>query len=143
MVLVAALSAVAISAPVSLGTSGATPIVGNAATGRAIFISTNYDVYSCGGCHMLKAANSLGSIGPNLDKLKPSYATIIKFVTNGFKRTARYPSGMSPYGATSARSARNRSKTAPPSSTNPQVGRLLTQARLPRRAARAVATGQR
>jgi len=37
----------------------------------------------CGSCHTLKAADSDGAIGPNLDKLKPKISQIISVVTNG------------------------------------------------------------
>ena len=37
----------------------------------------------CGTCHILKAAESSGDIGPNLDQLKPSLNQIIYVVTNG------------------------------------------------------------
>ena len=37
----------------------------------------------CGTCHSLKAAKSIGSIGPNLDQLKPQLDQIIYAVTNG------------------------------------------------------------
>ena len=41
------------------------------------------DKAQCGVCHTLKAANSTGDIGPNLDKLKPSAARILYAVKNG------------------------------------------------------------
>ena len=37
----------------------------------------------CGGCHTLKAANSSGTTGPNLDELKPSEDEVREQVTNG------------------------------------------------------------
>ena len=37
----------------------------------------------CGTCHTLKAAESIGDIGPNLDMLKPQIPQIIYSVTNG------------------------------------------------------------
>ena len=37
----------------------------------------------CGTCHTLKAADSKGVIGPNLDMLKPSIPQTIYAVTNG------------------------------------------------------------
>ena len=37
----------------------------------------------CGSCHVLKAANSEGEIGPSLDMLKPQIDQIIYAVTNG------------------------------------------------------------
>ncbi len=41
------------------------------------------DKAQCGVCHTLKAANSTGDIGPNLDQLKPSMAKILYAVKNG------------------------------------------------------------
>ena len=37
----------------------------------------------CSMCHTLKAAKSIGEIGPNLDQLKPQIPQIISTVTNG------------------------------------------------------------
>ena len=45
--------------------------------GKAIFVS------SCGGCHTLTRANTSGSIGPNLDDLKPDAATVKAAVRDG------------------------------------------------------------
>jgi len=57
---------------------GSGKVVGNAATGKKLFISSG-----CGGCHTLKAARAKGTVGPNLDSLKPAYAIVVKQVTNG------------------------------------------------------------
>jgi mono/diheme cytochrome c family protein len=37
----------------------------------------------CGNCHTLAAAKSTGTIGPNLDSLKPDYRAVTAQVTNG------------------------------------------------------------
>jgi mono/diheme cytochrome c family protein len=37
----------------------------------------------CGGCHVLEAAGTSGSVGPNLDESKPAYDLIVDRVTNG------------------------------------------------------------
>ena len=37
----------------------------------------------CGTCHTLQAAESVGEIGPNLDKLKSQIPQIVYAVTNG------------------------------------------------------------
>ena len=37
----------------------------------------------CGMCHTLKAAKSVGQIGPNLDKLKPLMPQVVLAVKNG------------------------------------------------------------
>jgi mono/diheme cytochrome c family protein len=47
----------------------------------------------CGSCHTLAAAKSTGTVGPNLDQLKPDYRAVTAQVTNGgaampsFKKT--------------------------------------------------------
>ena len=45
--------------------------------GKAIFSA------DCASCHTLKAAASSGTVGPNLDQLKPSDAIVQRQVTNG------------------------------------------------------------
>jgi cbb3-type cytochrome c oxidase subunit III len=45
--------------------------------GKTIFSS------QCSSCHTLKAAGATGTIGPNLDQLKPPLAIVVKQVTNG------------------------------------------------------------
>ena len=45
--------------------------------GMSVFEST------CASCHTLAAAGSTGTVGPNLDQLKPSDALVIHQVTNG------------------------------------------------------------
>jgi mono/diheme cytochrome c family protein len=46
--------------------------------GEAIFKGAG-----CSGCHTLSAAGATGTIGPNLDQLKPSTAVAVKQVTDG------------------------------------------------------------
>jgi mono/diheme cytochrome c family protein len=56
-----------------------TPSVkGDPAAGKNVFASAG-----CGGCHTLKAANSSGNVGPNLDDVKPELSLIVDRVTNG------------------------------------------------------------
>lgn len=50
---------------------------GNARAGRSTFTT------SCGGCHTLAAAGTSGTVGPNLDQLKPNYQAATAQVTNG------------------------------------------------------------
>jgi len=45
--------------------------------GKAIFQG------ECASCHTLKAAGSSGTVGPNLDQLKPAQAIVTRQVTNG------------------------------------------------------------
>jgi mono/diheme cytochrome c family protein len=37
----------------------------------------------CGTCHTLADAGTGGQVGPNLDSVKPTYATALEFITNG------------------------------------------------------------
>lgn len=62
---------------VSLAACGSTSTPAGA-SGKQIFASSG-----CGGCHTLAAAKATGSVGPNLDQLKPSYAAVVSQVTNG------------------------------------------------------------
>jgi cytochrome c6 len=38
---------------------------------------------TCGACHTLAAAGTIGKVGPNLDSVKPSYTCVVQQVTNG------------------------------------------------------------
>jgi len=58
-------------------TGAATTTVASAVDGKQIFIS------NCGSCHRLGAAGTTGSVGPNLDQLKPNVATVEQQVRNG------------------------------------------------------------
>jgi mono/diheme cytochrome c family protein len=49
----------------------------SAAAGKSIFTS------NCSSCHTLADAGATGSVGPNLDDLKPDDATVVHQVTNG------------------------------------------------------------
>jgi mono/diheme cytochrome c family protein len=51
---------------------------GDPKKGSAVFASGG-----CGGCHTLAAANATGTVGPNLDQLKPDYRAVTAQVTNG------------------------------------------------------------
>ncbi len=50
---------------------------GPAADGKGIFAA------NCGSCHTLAAADTSGTVGPNLDDAKPAKALVIDRVTNG------------------------------------------------------------
>jgi mono/diheme cytochrome c family protein len=50
----------------------------DAVAGAAVFKSSG-----CGSCHVLKAAGASGQVGPNLDKLQPSFAQVQAQVENG------------------------------------------------------------
>jgi cytochrome c6 len=51
---------------------------GDSKKGSAVFASAG-----CGSCHTLAAAKSTGTVGPNLDTLKPDYRAVTAQVTNG------------------------------------------------------------
>jgi mono/diheme cytochrome c family protein len=51
---------------------------GNAEAGEEVFVSAG-----CGGCHVLEAAGSSGSVGPNLDESQPDHELVVDRVTNG------------------------------------------------------------
>lgn len=57
--------------------TGALAEIGGGTDGKGIF-KTN-----CGSCHTLADAGTSGTVGPNLDNLKPDLAAITKQVTNG------------------------------------------------------------
>jgi mono/diheme cytochrome c family protein len=59
-------------------TTTATASQGDPTAGKAVFASAG-----CGGCHTLKAAGSTGTVGPNLDQLKPPLDRIVVQVDNG------------------------------------------------------------
>ena len=52
---------------------------GDPVAGKEIFLGTS----GCAGCHTLADAGSTGTIGPNLDGLKPSHDAVVAQVTNG------------------------------------------------------------
>ncbi len=58
--------------------SPASTLEGDPEAGERIFASAG-----CGGCHVLEAANSSGTVGPNLDESKPPLDLAIDRVTNG------------------------------------------------------------
>jgi mono/diheme cytochrome c family protein len=63
---------------------------GGSADGAKIFADT------CASCHTLKAADSTGQVGPNLDDLKPDEALVEKQVTNGGGGMPSYKDSLSP-----------------------------------------------
>ena len=59
--------------------------------GAALFAKSG-----CAACHTLKAAKAKGQVGPNLDKLKPSVAQVVKQVTNGGGGMPPYKTSLKP-----------------------------------------------
>jgi mono/diheme cytochrome c family protein len=51
---------------------------GNAEAGAEVWAQAG-----CGSCHVLAAASSNGSIGPNLDEASPSFDKVVEQVTEG------------------------------------------------------------
>lgn len=93
----AAVLAIAVCVP-ALAFGGAAPkLVGNPKAGKPVFVDT------CGICHTLQAAKSVGTIGPNLGKTSLREAVIIRAITYGgatvMSKTAatRYTTQMTPY----------------------------------------------
>jgi len=54
------------------------PAAAHAAAGRSVFASAG-----CAGCHTLRAAGAGGQIGPNLDRLRPTYPVVLAKVETG------------------------------------------------------------
>ena len=50
---------------------------GDATAGKVVFVT------NCGGCHTLSDAGTSGTVGPNLDDLKPDAARVSTQVING------------------------------------------------------------
>jgi len=63
---------------------------GDAKKGSSVFASAG-----CGGCHVLAAANSSGTVGPDLDSLKPNYQAVTAQVTNGGGAMPAFKSSLS------------------------------------------------
>jgi mono/diheme cytochrome c family protein len=51
---------------------------GGASTGKGIFTSVG-----CSNCHTLAAAGAKGQVGPDLDKVRPTFAKAVRQVTHG------------------------------------------------------------
>jgi mono/diheme cytochrome c family protein len=64
---------------------------GDSKKGSAVFASGG-----CGGCHTLAAAHASGTVGPNLDSLKPDYRAVTAQVTNGGAAMPAFKSRLSP-----------------------------------------------
>jgi cbb3-type cytochrome c oxidase subunit III len=59
------------------GKPGASSPTNGGTDGQAIFKA------NCASCHTLSAAGATGTVGPNLDQLKPAMARVVRQVTNG------------------------------------------------------------
>ena len=74
---------IATSAPATTSATTTGPISAPAGQGDAVAGKQVFTTAGCGGCHALKAAGSTGTVGPNLDQLKPPLARIVLQVNNG------------------------------------------------------------
>ena len=70
-------SSSAASSSASSSSSSAGGSENASAQGKQVFTQ------NCKGCHTLKDAGATGSVGPNLDDLKPPKATVARQVNNG------------------------------------------------------------
>jgi mono/diheme cytochrome c family protein len=93
---VAGLAALVAAAMGTAATASPAKVPGNPVAGKRIFVT---NPIPCRSCHTLKAASAYGTAGPNLDKVKPAYATAIRFITNGGNPSSRYSTGMPAFGA--------------------------------------------
>jgi len=64
---------------------------GDVARGKEVFASAG-----CANCHTLKAAGAEGTIGPNLDELKPGLEAAVEQVTNGGNGMPAFGDQLSP-----------------------------------------------
>jgi mono/diheme cytochrome c family protein len=64
--------------PATTTTTSTTTASAAGPDGKQVFESAG-----CASCHTLKDAGATGTVGPNLDQLKPSDAAVEKQVTNG------------------------------------------------------------
>ncbi|MFL5959359.1 MAG: c-type cytochrome [Gaiellaceae bacterium] len=65
-------------------------VKGDSKKGSSIYANSG-----CGSCHTLAAAHSTGTIGPNLDSLKPDYRAVTAQVTNGGGQMPAFKSSLS------------------------------------------------
>jgi mono/diheme cytochrome c family protein len=72
-------TAAATTTTASTGTTAtSTATQGDAVAGKSVFTSAG-----CSGCHTLKAAGATGTVGPNLDQVKPTYDKVVHQVEVG------------------------------------------------------------
>ncbi len=82
---VAEIVAYSLSAPSTPVTASTTTTSSSSAAAAAVSVKAGMTVFdsTCATCHTLAAAGSTGTVGPNLDQLKPSDSVVVKQVTNG------------------------------------------------------------
>jgi outer membrane protein assembly factor BamB len=70
----------------SSSSKGASTKTGGSSSASAVSVKAGmkvFDTAGCATCHTLAAAGSTGTVGPNLDQLKPSDSAVVTQVTNG------------------------------------------------------------
>jgi len=77
--------------PPAAAATGPIPAAARPAAGAAVFKSAG-----CGSCHTFAAARSRGQIGPNLDRLRPSFAAVRAQVENGGGAMPSFASQLTP-----------------------------------------------
>lgn len=82
LVLAAAVLAGSAFALNSKSTSSTGGAAGGASGAKASLGETDFS-QTCGACHTLKAASTSGTVGPNLDMVKPSYTKVLEALRNG------------------------------------------------------------
>ena len=83
IVLVIASSVMLISCGSSGGGSSSGGSGGSGGSGSAAINGKQLFTQTCGGCHTLSKAGTNGTVGPNLDELKPSKETVAAQIKNG------------------------------------------------------------
>ena len=77
---------VSVASASSSGTATTAAGAGSTGSSAGVTVAAGmkvFDTAGCASCHTLAAAGSTGTVGPNLDQLKPSDALVVHQVTNG------------------------------------------------------------
>ena len=92
--LLVALASAALLTVGGLGAAAGASVPGNPVRGKALFLRAGL---FCGSCHTLKAVKSRGRDGPNLDKVRLGYASLVEMIAKGRNPSRRWPTGMPGY----------------------------------------------
>ena len=79
-------------APTTSTSTSTTTTTTPAAAGKTVFTGSA----GCSGCHTLADAGATGTVGPNLDQLKPPYDKVVTQVTNGGAVMPAFKSTLTP-----------------------------------------------
>jgi len=75
------------------GESPEKPALG-AAGGKSDTAGAELFASTCGSCHALKSAGTTGSVGPDLDKLRPDGARVLNAIEQGGAGSGTMPPGL-------------------------------------------------